>query len=240
MTQVKTVLVVDDEFKIVEVLESYLQNAGYRAVCAYNGKEALNLFDKYSPSLVVLDLMLPDMAGEDVCREIRKRSRVPVIMLTAKVEEENILKGLEIGADDYITKPFSPKQVVARVNAVLRRASNETMPIADRYSFDNGDLVIDNLRHEVRKNGEVISLTPNEFKILFTMAKFPTKAFTRDELIGLAFGDNFEGYDRVIDTHIKNLRQKVEKDPKVPRYILTVYSIGYKFGGGQNEIEPQS
>jgi len=239
MIQGKTILVVDDEFKIVDVLKSYLEKAGYVVVSAGSGSEALKMFDKHSPALVVLDLMLPDMAGEDVCRAIRQKSRVPIIMLTAKIEEESILKGLEIGADDYVTKPFSPRQIVARVNAVLRRTSSEVFPVADELSFNGGELVIDNLRHEVRKNGQKISLTPNEFKILFTLAKYPTKAFTRDEIIAMALGYGFEGYDRVIDTHIKNLRQKIEKDPKSPEYILTVHGVGYKFGGTEREDEPE-
>lgn len=235
MLQDKTILVVDDEKKIAEVLESYLVKAGYSVVCAYDGLEALALFGRVSPALVVLDLMLPDKSGEDVCREIRKKSRVPIIMLTAKVEEEYILKGLEMGADDYVTKPFSPRQVVARVNAILRRVSADPLPVADEYSFGGGRLVIDNLRHEVRKNGEVVLLTPNEFKILWALVKYPTKTFTRDELIDLALGKEFEGFDRVIDTHIKNIRQKIEADAKNPRYILTVHGVGYKFGGEAHE-----
>lgn len=231
MSGIKSILVVDDEEKIVEVVKSYLENAGYTVLCAYNGAQALMLFERHSPALVVLDLMLPDLSGEEICRTIRKKSRVPIIMLTAKVEEMNVLEGLRIGADDYVTKPFSPRQLVARVEAVLRRVSAEAVPIASEFSFYNGELVIDNLRHEVRKNGEPVSLTPNEYKILMTMAKYPSKAFTRDELITFALSDEFAGYDRVIDTHIKNIRQKIEKDAKVPRYILTIHGVGYKFGG---------
>jgi DNA-binding response OmpR family regulator len=227
----ETILVVDDEVKITQVLESYLQNAGYKVACAFGGMEALDLFEKLSPALVILDLMLSDMTGEDVCRAIRKRSRVPVIMLTAKVEEEDILKGLGIGADDYVTKPFSPRQIVARVGAILRRTQSEVVPIADEFSFNSRELVIDNLRHEVVKNGGQVTLTPNEYKLLMTMVKYPTKTFTRDELISFAMGEDFEGYDRVIDTHIKNIRQKIEDDPRNPKYILTVHGVGYKFGG---------
>lgn len=231
MVQDKTILVVDDEVKITQVLESYLENAGYKVACAHIGREALDLFDKLSPVLVILDLMLPDMTGEDVCRAIRRRSRVPVIMLTAKVEEEDVLKGLGIGADDYVTKPFSPKQVVARAGAILRRTLSEAVPIADEYSFNGRELVIDNLRHVIIKNGEPVALTPNEYNLLMTMVKYPTKTFTRDELINLAMGKDFEGFERVIDTHIKNIRQKIEDDPKTPKYILTVHGIGYKFNG---------
>lgn len=231
MAQDKTVLVVDDEVKITQVLKSYLEKEGYGVICAYNGYEALMQFEKYSPVLIILDLMLPDISGEDVCRTIRKKSRVPVLMLTAKVEEESILKGLGLGADDYVTKPFSPRQIVARVNAILRRTLSEPIPIADEYSFNERGLVIDNLRHEVIKDGQKVQFTPNEFKLLMAMVKYPTKTFTREELINRAMGDDFEGYDRVIDTHIKNLRQKIEDDPKNPKFILTVHGIGYKFGG---------
>ncbi len=231
MTQSNTILVVDDETKIVEVLQSYLEKEGFRVVCAYNGSEALSQFDRYAPVLVLLDLMLPDLPGEEVCRAIRKKSRAPIIMLTAKTEEADILKGLNIGADDYVTKPFSPRQVVARVGAVLRRTLSEAVPIVDEYSFRDRELVIDNMRHEVLRNSEPVALTPNEFKLLLTMVKYPTKTFTREELISMALGDDFEGYDRVIDTHIKNIRQKIEPDAKKPRYILTVHGVGYKFGG---------
>jgi DNA-binding response OmpR family regulator len=154
---------------------------------------------------------------------------VPVIMLTAKTGEADILKGLGIGADDYVTKPFSPRQVVARVNAVLRRVLNET--VTDELAFNDRELVIDNMRHEVLRSGEPVALTPIEFKLLLAMVKYPTKTFTREELISMVLGDDYEGYDRVIDTHIKNLRQKIEPDTKKPRYILTVHGIGYKFGG---------
>jgi DNA-binding response OmpR family regulator len=231
----KTVLIVDDEPKIVEVIRSYLESGGYLAVAAYDGKTALELFERKAPCLVILDLMLPDMPGEDICRAIRRKSRAPVIMLTAKTDEENILRGLDIGADDYVTKPFSPRQLVARVEAVLRRVAVDAVPAAAEVSYGGGELVVDGLRHEVRKNGERVALTPNEFAIVMTMAKYPTKVFTRDELIAFALGDEFEGYERVIDTHVKNIRQKLESDPKSPRYILTVHGVGYKFGGDGHE-----
>jgi len=231
ITNVKKILVVDDEVKIVEVVKSYLENSGYSVTEAYNGKDALDKFEKVNPALVVLDLMLPDISGEEICKTIRKKSRVPIIMLTAKIEEEDILKGLNIGADDYITKPFSPRQLVARVKAVLRRASDTPVPLSNIMSFNDDDLVIDTLKYEVKKNGNIVNLTPNEYKLLMTMVRYPDKTFTREELICMVLGEDFDGYDRTIDTHIKNIRQKIESDPKNPKYILTVHGIGYRFGG---------
>ena len=225
----KKILVVDDEVKIVEVVKSYLESSGYSVVEAYNGKEALDKFDKVNPSLVVLDLMLPDISGEEICKTIRKRSRVSIIMLTAKIEEEDVIKGLNFGADDYVTKPFSPRQLVARVAAVLRRLDDEAVPLSSMLSYDNDHLVIDTLKYEVKKKDAVLNLTPSEFKILMTLVKYPSKVFTRDELVCMVLGEDFDGYDRTIDTHIKNLRQKIENDPKMPKYILTVHGIGYRF-----------
>jgi len=229
------ILIVDDESKIVEVIRSYLEKAGFPVISAGSGYEALTLFERHQPGLIILDLMLPGLSGEDVIRTVRRRSNVPVIMLTAKSEEEQILKGLELGADDYVTKPFSPRQLVARVCAVLRRSGVESPAPADVWSFNTGDLIIDEPHHEVRRAGQDIALTPNEFKILVSMARHPSKAFTREELIAFAIGDEYAGMDRVIDTHIKNLRQKIEMDPKSPVYILTIYGIGYKFGGKLDE-----
>jgi len=231
MMQGKTILVVDDEHLIVDVVKAYLEKEKYTVVSADNGQAALAAFDQFAPDLVILDLMLPDMTGEEICQVIRKKSRVPVIMLTAKVAEEDLIHGLNLGADDYVTKPFSPRQLVARVQAVLRRSGEEAYPLASQFSFNQGDLVIDNLRHEVRKSGEVVLFTPNEFRILMAMIKYPTKTFTRDELITLALDDDFQGNDRAIDSHIKNIRQKIEDDTRNPHYILTVHGIGYKFGG---------
>lgn len=228
---VKKILVVDDEPTIVDVVKSYLLKSGYEVSEAFTGREALDSFEKENPALIILDLMLPDISGEEVCRRLRKRSRVPIIMLTAKVEEEDILIGLGLGADDYVTKPFSPRQLVARVEALLRRTTQEAVPLAERLSFNQGDLVIDVSGHEVNKNGVKVNLTPNEYRILLTMLKYPRKAFTRDELVTMALGDDYEGFDRTIDVHIKNLRQKVETDPKCPKYILTVHGVGYRFGG---------
>lgn len=231
ITNKKKILVVDDEVKIVEVVRSYLENSGYLVAEAYNGKDALDKFEKVNPVLVVLDLMLPDISGEEICKTIRKKSRVPIIMLTAKVEEEDVLTGLNIGADDYVTKPFSPRQLVARVEAVLRRATDTPVPLSSVLSFNDDDLIIDTLKYEVKKKGSIINLTPNEYRLLMTMVKYPDKTFTREELISMVLGEDFDGFDRTIDTHIKNMRQKIETDPKNPKYILTIYGIGYRFGG---------
>lgn len=225
------ILIVDDEEKIVEVVKSYLEASGYKVYTAYNCRGAREIFDIMNPDLLILDLMLPDMSGEDFCIELRKKSRIPIIMLTAKIDEADILKGLDIGADDYITKPFSAKQLVARVKALLRRSSQEVIPLTDALSFNEGDLTIDALKYEVKKQGETVNLTPNEYKLLMAMVKYPQKVFTREELIIVALGGEFDGYDRTIDSHIKNLRQKIETDTKEPRYVITVHGVGYRFGG---------
>ena len=224
-------MIIDDEVKITEVIKSYLERSGYEVYTAFNGEQSLEAFEKVQPALVILDLMLPDMSGEEICRRLRKQSRVPIIMLTAKIEEPDIIHGLDIGADDYLTKPFSPRQLTARVRALLRRSGPDTVPLANIMSFSKGDLVVDFTRHEVKKGGIAVNLTPNEFKLLATLLKYPKKVFTREELIRLVIGEDFEGYDRIIDTHIKNLRQKIEEDSKNPGYILTVHGVGYRFGG---------
>ncbi len=224
------ILVIEDEEKLSDVVKSYLENSGYSVRTAYNGKEALKMFDQVNPSLIILDLMLPDVSGEEICRTIRRKSTVPIVMLTAKVEEEDIIAGLDIGADDYITKPFRPRQLVARVAALLRRSLIDKTDRAEILVF-NEDLVVDSQKHEVKKQGKTINLTPNEYKILLTLIKNSQKAFTREELISIALEGNFEGFDRTIDSHIKNLRQKIETNPKQPQYILTVHGVGYRFGG---------
>ncbi|HCC07202.1 MAG TPA: DNA-binding response regulator [Clostridiales bacterium] len=227
----KKILIVDDESKIVEVVKSYLEVAGYITFDAYNGRQALEIFDKVKPSLVILDLMLPDVSGEDVCKSLRRISKVPIIMVTAKVEEESILKGLDIGADDYITKPFSPRQLVARVITLLRRSEGGNNVFANILSWGNEELEINLTSHEVIKDGKLVNLTPNEYKILITLCTYSKKVFTREELVISSLGEQYDGYDRTIDTHIKNLRQKLEANPKNSKYILTVYGVGYRFGG---------
>ena len=227
----KNILVVDDEPMILEVVTSLLESRGFTVFPAASGKYALEIFNSQNIALVVLDLMLPDISGEDVCQAIRKISRIPIIMLTAKSEESDLLEGLELGADDYITKPFSLKELAARVDAVLRRSEDDLIPLVARNSFGNGDLVVDFTKEAFLKAGQPINLTPNESKILAALIKYPGKVFTRDELIAIALGATFDGYDRAIDSHIKNLRQKIEDDPKNPVYVLTVHRLGYKFGG---------
>lgn len=226
----KRILIVEDEEKIVEFIESYLINSGYEVYKAFNGCDALKLFNSQSIDLVLLDLMLPDMSGEQVCRTLRKTSSVPIIMITAKAQEESILNGFDMGADDYITKPFSPRQMLARVKALLRRVSEEG-PKSDSLSFNKGDLIINQVDYTVKKASEAIYLTPSEFKLLITLAKRSSKVFTREELINSAFDGDYVGYDRTIDSHIKNLRAKIETNPKECIYILTIRGIGYKFGG---------
>ena len=227
----KKVLVVDDEVKILEVIKSFLESKDYMVFTAENGKQAFSIFEKENISFVILDLMLPDLSGEEICSMLRRISRVPILMLTAKVGEEDLLKGLDIGADDYLTKPFRLKELHARIEAILRRSSGDLVPLYRKMAFNEGDLEVDLENHSIKKSGKAVNLTPNEFKILAALIKYPNKVFTRDELISTAFGDDFEGYDRSVDSHIKNLRQKIETDSKNPVYVLTIHGIGYKFGG---------
>jgi two-component system alkaline phosphatase synthesis response regulator PhoP len=220
------ILVVDDELDIVKVVRAYLEQSGFRVITASEGQQALAVFRHEQPDLIVLDLNLPKMDGLDVCRTIRRESNVPIIMLTARVEETDRLIGLEIGADDYIVKPFSPREVVARVRTVLRRSA----PPAEQPSLVAiGDLTIDPIKHEVQRQGRSVELTPSEFSILLTMASQPGRAFSRMDLLDATQGEAYEGYERSIDVHIKNLRQKLGDEPRDPTYILTVYGVGYKF-----------
>jgi DNA-binding response OmpR family regulator len=228
------VLVVDDEEKITEVVSSYLRRAGYVPVTASVGEESLRVFEKERPALVILDLMLPDLSGEEVCRKIRARSRVPIIMLTAKVEDSDAVKGLQLGADDYVTKPFSPRQLMARVEAVLRRSADTGSPAARVLSFNDDDLLIDDAAGTVHRGGTPVSVTLREFRLLRLLAGNPGRTFSREELISRALGDDFDGSDRTIDAHVKNLRQKIESDPHAPRYIHTVHGIGYRFSAGES------
>jgi DNA-binding response OmpR family regulator len=227
----RNILIVDDEPKILEVISSFLENKGYNVFTAENGNLAFEIFGQENIALVVLDLMLPDISGEEVCLALRKQSRVPIIMLTAKADENNLLHGLKIGADDYITKPFSLKELHARIETVLRRSGDDLTPLTVKNSWNDGDLCVDFEKNIIKRKQKIVSLTPNELKILSALIKYPGKVFTRLELIEIALGNDFDGYDRAIDSHVKNLRQKIEDDPRSPVYILTVHGLGYKFGG---------
>jgi DNA-binding response OmpR family regulator len=222
------ILVVDDEEKILEVLSSYLKINGYRPLCAKNGREAMELFLKNPVALALLDLMLPDLSGEELCRKIRSVSDIPIIMITAKVDEESVIRGLNLGADDYVCKPFSPRQLMARVQAALRR---KTGTGAAGKRLIHGGLAVDLENRRVSRDGAGISLTPNEYKILVTLMSRPAKIFTRDEIIEQIRGEDYDGFDRTVDTHVKNLRQKIGDDPKSPVFIQTVYGMGYRFAG---------
>jgi two-component system alkaline phosphatase synthesis response regulator PhoP len=219
------ILVVDDELEIVKVVRAYLEQSGFRVLIASDGQQALAVYRHERPDLVILDLSLPRLDGLDVCRAIRRESNTPVIMLTARVEETDRLIGLEIGADDYIVKPFSPREVVARVRTVLRRSTPAVEPPS---LITLGALVIDPVKHEVHLKDRPIDLTPTEFNLLSAMASQPGRAFSRMDLLDAAQGEAYEGYERTIDVHIKNLRQKLGDEPRDPTYILTVYGIGYK------------
>ncbi len=221
-----TILIVEDEPGLVKVLRSYLEGAGYGVLSAYRGDTGLSTWEHKRPDLVILDLNLPGMDGLDVARQIRRRADTPLIMLTARVDETDRLIGLELGADDYIVKPFSPREVVARVRAVLRRA--EAAPSAPSV-LRLGDLEIDLDAHTVTRQGQALELTPTEFNLLWEMASQPGRAFTRLQLLEDVQGTAYEGYERTIDAHIKNLRAKLEPDPKHPQYIETVFGIGYRF-----------
>ncbi|HFD40600.1 MAG TPA: response regulator transcription factor [Anaerolineae bacterium] len=223
----ETILVVDDEPKIVKTVRAYLEKAGFRVVTAYDGQTALTIYRHEKPALIILDLGLPGLDGVDVTRRLRRESDVPIIMLTARVDEADKLIGLELGADDYVTKPFSPRELVARVRAVLRRSGAEREQAPPPITA--GDLVIDRERRLVTVAGRRVELTATEFDLLTVLARHPGRVFTRMELLDRVQGYAFEGYERTIDAHIKNLRQKIEPNPKQPRYLLTVYGVGYRF-----------
>jgi DNA-binding response OmpR family regulator len=220
------ILVVDDESKIVKQAQDYLENSGFRVLAAGDGQTALAVARRDRPDLIVLDLNLPEMDGLDVCRALRRESDVPIIMLTARVGEIDRLIGLELGADDYITKPFSPRELVARVRAVLRRVRGG---VHQRGLIRAGGLEIDVHGHRATRDGEPLYLTRTEFDLLVTLAQHPGQAFSREQLIDRLHGVAYDGYDRSIDAHVKNLRQKIEPDPSEPRYVLTVYGVGYRF-----------
>jgi DNA-binding response OmpR family regulator len=219
----QTILVVEDHLKTVQLITLYLEKNGYRVLTAHHGRLALELARQAQPDLMVLDLLLPKVDGLDVCRILRAESNIPIIMLTAKTTEADILRGLELGADDYMVKPFSPRELVARIRTVLRRVQDEKQ---NKRRFDFGTLVIDTMRHEVRLNGEAVYLTPKEFKLLVVLAREPGRAFTRDELVERVFGLAYEGDDRNINSHIMNLRKKFDRVAKLD--IETVFGVGYR------------
>lgn len=225
-----SVLIVDDEKMIRDAVSAYFSKMGCSIFQADSGPLALSVFRDEKIDFIILDLMLPGISGEEVCRQIRRESSVPIIMLTAKTQEESVLNGLSIGADDYVTKPFSVKQLYARMEAIMRRTADRSFEKEESLFFEGG-LSIDLTHSEVSKNASLLSLTKSELRILLAMAGHPKKVFTREELMEVAFGEDADSFDRVIDTHIKNLRKKVEDNPKEPVYIRTVHGLGYKFGG---------
>ena len=224
------ILVVDDEASIQETVRAYLEREGFIVYTASDGHEALDLAARKQPQLIVLDLMLPDLPGEEIARQVRERSDVPILMLTAKSSEDERVAGLGLGADDYMVKPFSPRELVARVKAILRRAGAGEVPLSEQMLFDDGRLVIDGVRHEVRLGDEPVDLTPTEYKLLSALAQYPGRAYSRFELINRVQGHDFEGYERTIDAHVKNLRRKIEADAAHPHYVETVPGVGYRLG----------
>ena len=222
----ETILVVEDEPKIAELLKLYLEREGYRVEIASDGAAALEAFHRGGPELAILDLNLPVVDGLEVCRQIRRESALPIIMLTARDEEADKLIGLEVGADDYVTKPFSPREVVARVRAVLRRVS---APQPSQDILRAGEITLDATRHQVRRGERLLELTPTEFRLLELLMRNPGHVYTRLQLLDQLQGEAFEGYERTVDAHVKNLRQKIEPDPRHPTLVQTIYGVGYSF-----------
>jgi DNA-binding response OmpR family regulator len=223
----RRILLVEDEAQTRSVVEAYLEREGYWVSAVGDGKAALAAFDGHRFDVVLLDLNLPEVSGEDVCRRIRNVSDVPIIMLTAKGAEEERVAGLDLGADDYLVKPFSPRELVARVRAVLRRSHTESEPQRSRLEY--GPLVIDAAAHKVFVDNEEVELTASEYKLLTTLSRYPGRVYSRMELVEKVLGYDFEGYERAIDSHVKNLRAKLGDDPKEPRFIHTVFGVGYRF-----------
>lgn len=226
--QLKNILIIEDEDKVAEILKAYLEKEGYTVYCTDSGLEGMEIFNRKDIGLVILDLMLPDISGEEICRIIRKNSDVYIFMLTAKGALSDRIEGFDIGADEYLVKPFSPRELTARVNALFRRLDAEKQ--MGNFIFDDGRLFIDYNKRCVKIKGEEILLTPNEFDILYTLAVNKGDVLSRERLIDKVFGMDFDGYDRTIDVHIKNIRKKIEEDTKNPIYVVTVMKAGYKFG----------
>ncbi len=226
-SEARRILLVEDEKAIRDAVAAYLNAEGYALTAVGDGQEALDEFHAHQFDLVILDLMLPRVSGERICRVIRDKSDIPIIMLTAKGEVEDRIVGLELGADDYLVKPFSPRELVARVRALLRRAHVESDP--QRETLEFGDLMIDISGHKVFVAGEEVDLTASEFKLLTTLSRYPGRVYSRMELVEKVLGYDFEGYERTIDSHIKNLRAKIGDDPRHPKWLYTVHGIGYRF-----------
>lgn len=224
------ILLVEDEIKISSIIEKYLLKEGYEVSKAFDGEEAINKFENEEIDLIILDRMLPKLTGDEVIEFIRERSNIPIIMVTAKVEEKDIIEGFKFGADDYVVKPFSPGELLERIKAVLRRTQRSETIKRNILSYDNGNFIINLDNYTIELSGKIIELTKNEFEIVKVLFEHPNKIFTREEIIAAAFGTDYEAYDRAIDTHIKNIRQKIEGNPKKPKYIVTVYGVGYKVG----------
>jgi DNA-binding response OmpR family regulator len=225
------ILVVEDDPKIAHIVKVYLEGAGFRVVHADRGKDALKAAQKEIPLLVILDLMLPDISGEELCLQLKEVADTPIIMLTAKASEEERVAGFALGADDYVVKPFSPRELVFRVKSVLKRFEKGDLSGSEPMSFNGGSLLIDGQNYSVKRKGLPASFTSTEFKLLFTLAGAPDRVFTRSELVEKALGYQFEGYERSIDAHIKNIRRKLEDDPQNPLFVRTVYGVGYRFTG---------
>lgn len=221
------ILVIEDEKELNKVLQAYLTRSGFQPLCAYDGDQGLTLWEKENPDLVLLDLNLPGMDGLEVAKIIRKKKDTPIIMVTARVDEVDRLIGLELGADDYITKPYSPREVIARIKAVLRRAGKQSL--SSQSMINIGDLTVDKTEYSVVLSGQTVPLTPTEFSILVALASQPGRVLSRLQLLEVSQGNTYEGYERSIDAHVKNLRAKLGDDPKEPKYIETVFGIGYRF-----------
>jgi DNA-binding response OmpR family regulator len=223
------ILIIDDERSVHDVARAYLEREGYEVLSAMGGRDGLTLAQAAQPALVLLDLMLPDLSGEHVCAELRRESDVAIVMLTAKSTEEDRIRGLDLGADDYLVKPFSPRELVARVRALLRRTTGHRAAAAEQVlRFDHGRLCVDPERHQAVVDGQPIELTPSEFKLLLALARSPGRVFSRFELINRVQGHDYDGYERTIDAHVKNLRRKIEPDAARPRYVQTVHGVGYR------------
>ena len=230
MEEKARILVVEDEEKIQQAVCAYLIHQGYQVFSSSDGRDAVKQFDEIHPDLVVLDLMLPLLSGEEVCQYIRQKSKIPVVMLTAKISEEEVLEGFQLGADDYVLKPFSPRELVARINSILKRCKFTQEALCSKMSWNQDDLIIDFNNYRVFKKGNQINLTPKEYGILSLLASNPGRVYTRDQLILQVSGYDFDGFDRTIDSHIKNIRSKIEDDSSSPIYIRTIRGIGYRFG----------